>query len=334
VAGVVAVTVIAGSAPLAPGAGNAVARAVETLSSAGVFTAEGMRALLMDRDGYGPAAAGVIVEHPAWGVGIGTGDLFLSEYSERHLGKPLLVDNAQNWWRQVLVELGAAGGSAALASSLAALAALLALGRRAGAVTAVGYAGPVVAAGAMLLVSVPTQHPYIQLLMAWLLAMAAAPPGAPAVPADIVRRSPLMPAALALLAAVAAAISVPRPPERALASGRFYGYGNLTVDPPPPAGALWVGRHAVGVAPAGGRTLVVEASLPHQDLASAPVEVVVSDRRTQTCRVQVSTPAPVVCRFTIAPADLAAMVQIDVSRSWPTPAGDRGALVVLRYEPN
>ena len=284
-AGVVTVVIallIARAAPLAPGAGNALARAFATLTTGDLFTAAGARFVLLDRYGYGPAAVGVIAAHPAWGVGIGTGDLFMSEYSERHLGKPLLADNAQNWWRQVLVELGAVGGSAALAASVAPLFALLALWRRAGAITAIGYAGPVVGAGAMLLVSVPTQHPFIQLLMAWLLVMTTAPPGVAAVVSPGVSRRPLVPAILALVAAVGVVVTVPRPPERAHAAGRSYGYGNLPADPTPPPGALWIGRRAVGVAPASGRTFVIEASLPHQDLARAPVDVVVSDRRAQS----------------------------------------------------
>ncbi len=333
VATVVAALLIARAAPLAPGAGNALARALETLSGADLYTAEGASALLLDRYGYGPAAAGVIASYPAWGVGIGTGDLFMSEYSERHLGKKLLADNAQNWWRQVLVELGVVGGAAALVSSLAPLFALLALRRRAGVIAAIGYAGPLIGAGAMLMVSVPTQHPYIQLIMAWLLVMATAPPGISAVGSPRVPGVPLVPAIFALAAAVGGAVTVPRPPERAQAAGRAYGYGNLPADPPLPAGSFWIGRRAVGVAPASGRSFVIEASVPHQDLARTPVEVVVSDRRSQVCRFQVSTPAPVECRLTIAPGETAVLVQVDVSRLWPTPAGDRGALVVTRFVP-
>ena len=89
----------------------------------------------------------------------------------------------------------------------------------------------------------------------------------------------------------------------------------------------------MGVAPASGRSFVIAASVPHQDLARTPVEVVVSDRRSQACRFQVSTPAPVECRLTIAPGETAVLVQVDVSRLWPTPAGDRGALVVTRFVP-
>jgi len=216
-------------------------------------------------------------------------------------------------------------------SSLAPLFALVALWRRAGAIVAIGYAGPLIGAGAMLLVSVPTQHPYIQVLMAWLLVMTTTPPGVAAVAASGGQRRPLGPTLLAVLAAAGVVVTVPRPPERAQAAGRAYGYGNLPVDPPLPAGSFWIGRRAVGVAPATAPSFVIEASVPHQDLARAPVEVVVSDRRSQVCRFQVATPAPVECRLTVGPGEPAVLVQVDVSRLWPTPAGGRGALVVTRF---
>ncbi len=223
----------------------------------------------------------MIAAYPAWGVGIGTGDLFMSEYSERHLGKPLLADNAQNWWRQVLVELGGVGGSAALLSSLAPLFALLALSRRAGAIAAIGYAGPVVGRrrhAARLGADAASVHPVAHGVAAGDGDGAARRRGGRvAPPCRAVRwcppSSPWRPRS-GSPSRCRGRRSAPRPP------AALYGYGNLPVDPPLPAGSLWIGRRAVGVAPASGRSFVIEASLPHQDLARAPVEVVVSDRRS------------------------------------------------------
>ena len=315
----------------APQSGNALARAVQALSGADVFTFEGVRAALLDRYGYGPVAAAVIAEHPAWGVGIGTGDLFLADAAEALLGRPLIPDNAQNWWRQVLVELGAVGGAAPIAASLAALLALVRMARAAGAPRAVAHAAPMVGAGLILLVGVPTQHAFIQVLMAWLLVMATAPPGVAVAVAAPVRRGPLVPAVVALACAAVGPWTVPRPPERAFAAGRPYIYGGVPSADPLPEGTLWVGQHSVGVLPARGGRFDVAVSLPHADLAAAPVGVVIGNRHGHECRFLVSTPDPVECPIVVG-AGPVVMVAVDVDRGWRDGAGrQRAALVVMRY---
>ncbi len=315
----------------APPSGNALSRAVQALSGADVFTLEGARAALLDRYGYGPVSAAVIAAHPTWGMGIGTGDLFLADAAETQLGRPLIPDNAQNWWRQVLLELGVVGGAAPIAASLAALLALLRMARGAGAPRAVAHAAPIVAAGLILLVGVPTQHAFIQVLMAWLLVMASAPPGVALPVAAPVRRRPLVPAIVALACAAVGPWTVPRPPERAFAAGRPYIYGDVPSVDPLPLGTLWVGQHAVGVLPARGGRFDVAVSLPHADLATAPVGVVIGNRRGYACRFLVTTPDPVECPIVVG-AGPVVMVAVDVDRGWRDPAGhQRAALVVMRY---
>jgi hypothetical protein len=326
-----AVGVAARSAAEAPQSGNALARAVQALSGADVFTLEGIRAALLDRYGYGPVSAAVIAAHPAWGVGIGTGDLFLADAAETLLGRPLIPDNAQNWWRQVLVELGTVGGAAPIAASLAALLALLRMARGVGAVHAVAHAAPMVGAGLILLVGVPTQHVFVQVLMAWLLVMATAPPGVALPIAAPMRRGPLVPVTVAAVCAAVGPWTVPRPPERAFAAGRPYIYGNVASSDPLPAGTLWVGQHAVGVLPARGGRFDVAVSLPHTDLATAPVGVVIGDRRGHECRFLVTTPEPVECPIVVG-AGPVVMVAVDIDRGWRDAAGhERAALVVMRY---
>ena len=311
---------------------NALTRAVGTLADTDLFTLEGVRTALVDRYGYGPAAEAVIADHRWWGVGIGTGDLFLAEYSTARLNRPLIPDNAQNWWRHVVVDLGLAGGAAALVASLAVFTTLLVAWRVDGVSRMLSRTAPVVAAGVMLLVSVPTQHPLVQLAMAWLLALAAAPGGRPPLVAAAPRRSPWLPAAAALLSVAGLTASVARPPERAQAANRSWGYGNVPVPPPP--GTVWAGPHAVGVVPARSRHYEVVATLPHDDLAAAPVDLTISDRGAQVCRTRVATPAPVTCGFTLAPGLPAVMVQVDVSRGWPSAEGARGALIEVRFLPD
>jgi len=61
------------------------------------------------RDGYGAAAVQLIKEHPLFGVGVGRFAGLSSVYAQRITGRPIPPDNAQNLWRQTLVEQGLLG---------------------------------------------------------------------------------------------------------------------------------------------------------------------------------------------------------------------------------
>ena len=61
------------------------------------------------RDGYGAAAVELIKEHPLLGVGVGRFAGLSAGYAQRITGRPIPPDNAQNLWRQTLVEQGLLG---------------------------------------------------------------------------------------------------------------------------------------------------------------------------------------------------------------------------------
>jgi O-antigen ligase len=61
------------------------------------------------RFGYGTAASEMIRSNPWFGVGIGAFPLIVGDYPYSHLGGPLSPDNAQNWIRHNLAELGIIG---------------------------------------------------------------------------------------------------------------------------------------------------------------------------------------------------------------------------------
>ena len=65
--------------------------------------------LLWRRDGYGLAAVAAIREHPWFGVGIGRFFAVSTRYHQRVAGGAIPPDNAQNLWRQTLVEQGLLG---------------------------------------------------------------------------------------------------------------------------------------------------------------------------------------------------------------------------------
>lgn len=70
---------------------------------------ESARELLWERFGYGSAAIKMIAEHPVSGVGVGTFHTLVHDFAIAASGKEIVPDNAQNWYRHHLAELGLIG---------------------------------------------------------------------------------------------------------------------------------------------------------------------------------------------------------------------------------
>lgn len=64
--------------------------------------------LLWERFGFGPAAIEMIKEHPIEGVGVGMFHTLVHDFGKLR-GYDIRSDNAQNWFRHVLAELGVLG---------------------------------------------------------------------------------------------------------------------------------------------------------------------------------------------------------------------------------
>ena len=80
----------------------------ELVPQPSVEGAQGLVIKLWDRGWYGPAAHLMIREHPFVGVGVGGFHPLVDQYSRR-AGWPAPFDNAQNWYRHHLAELGLIG---------------------------------------------------------------------------------------------------------------------------------------------------------------------------------------------------------------------------------
>lgn len=70
-----------------------------------------------DRSSYGGVAAKMIAAHPSAGIGIGLFHLMGADYIRVHL-HDVPPDNAQNWWRHNLVEMGVLGAAGLVVWSL------------------------------------------------------------------------------------------------------------------------------------------------------------------------------------------------------------------------
>ena len=75
-------------------------------------------ASLWNRGGYGPIALRMTREFPLTGVGAGSYRILAPDYWRAMANDALPLDNAQNWWRHQIAELGVFGGALIIAFSV------------------------------------------------------------------------------------------------------------------------------------------------------------------------------------------------------------------------
>lgn len=239
---------------------------------------------LWDRFGYGSAALGMIREHPVAGVGVGAFHALVHDYAAVHGGRDLPPDNAQNWWRHVVAEMGVPGALPWLAFTLLLLRAILT--RRAGpdepAARVLG--GLLLAFGAISLLSMPSQSLPVALtfwtFVFWFLASAgrASAPAAAMAPPRRFQAARLLAAGLVVAHAVATFISARgelNPIERSVRFGWDYRAGltglERSADGTP--GRRWTRARALTLVPVRGRVLKFVAWTGHPDANEHPIPV-------------------------------------------------------------
>ena len=126
-------------------------------------SAQGLARTLWNRGWYGPAADLMIREHPFVGVGIGGYHPLVDQYSRR-AGWPAPFDNAQNWYRHHLAELGLIGSIPWILWVILFTGFLLRTrGTGEQRFPAAVVRGPLVALGIVSLLGVPAQSPVVTL---------------------------------------------------------------------------------------------------------------------------------------------------------------------------
>jgi hypothetical protein len=124
---------------------------------------------LWNRGWYGPAAHLMLREHPLVGVGIGSYHPLVDQYSRR-AGWAAPFDNAQNWYRHQLAELGLIGSIPWILWVILFTGFLLTTrGKGEHRIPAAVVKGTLVALGVVSLVGVPAQSPVVT-LMFWTFA--------------------------------------------------------------------------------------------------------------------------------------------------------------------
>jgi hypothetical protein len=131
----------------------------------------GLKELFLNRGGYGPIALRMTREFPLTGVGAGSYRIIAPDYGRALLNDALPPDNAQNWWRHQIAELGVFGSALIIGFSiLVAWRVLTARDGNADPAAAWTVRGLLVGLGATSLFGMPTQNP---LVLCWFFALVA-----------------------------------------------------------------------------------------------------------------------------------------------------------------
>jgi O-antigen ligase len=300
---------------------------IERFASMGtqLFTAEGLRQVLWDRDGYGLVANAMLAQHPFFGVGVGMFHGLVGQYTSG-----LIADNAQNWYRHQLAELGVVGslGWIVFVASFAWW--VIRSHRGASPGTAVVRMILIVLA-LISLVGMPTQDPALAItfwtMAAWFVQLVGMPEAAAAPASRRAWTAAVTVVGVAAVGTLAAARGSLRPP-RLAQSASVDAYGEYVYGFWPPEGSAddpfrWVGRRGTIVVPVSGRqfTLTLAANLP--DLASRPVHVKAwVDGRT-IVDSELTIESPVVEKTLILPAgERRVLVETASDRSATAPRPD------------
>jgi O-antigen ligase len=263
--------------------GNPLMRALDRVPR---LDGEEIRRFVVDdlwvRFGYGQAAVDMIADHPLAGIGVGAFHIVAPEYIYRADGRTLASDNAQNWWRHQLAELGVLGALPAIWASILIVGLLFGEAERdpPGVVTILRAA--IAGVGISSLFGVPTQHPAtwlsfataVFLLYALVHADGESRAERPAAGAVI--------AGLALAAMVSAGLMVTargnlRPLTRALDSVAPHVQGLSPLEGFSDYGEFrWTGTSAIAAVPVRDRWLQLTLWAPFADVASRAITARVS----------------------------------------------------------
>jgi O-Antigen ligase len=277
---------------------------------------------LWSRGMYGTAAVVMIKEHPLVGVGLGG---FNYQYGDvlARMGVELKPDNAQNWFRQQIAELGIVGSIGWILWLLLFLVVLVRCPDAEGSGLKISAAkGGIVGLASASLLGMPTQDAAASItfvvIVSWCLSLKAecAFLKRPAIGRSTMLEWGVMLGVLVsfLSGTAYAARNELRPVSRAARSGFPYRYG-FTVDSSDST-IRWTGRKAVELITADKRWLKVELGQVAPDAEANPVPVSVSIDKTLILRVSRRSNFPLVRWVRMPPYGTPLTVQIEVERTW------------------
>ena len=230
---------------------------------------------LTDRFGYGKAAAMMIREHWLSGIGVGSFHTLVHDYAGA-LKMELVPDNAQNWFRQQVAELGVIGSLACFAWCLLFLRALVARARDARfSPSAWVLRGSLLAFGVVSLVGVAGQATAVVITFwtftFWYLSVVEWPtefdPGRRQIVSNSAWALVLVIVAVHAATTYASARGDLLPQNRAKRFGWYYRYGlhDLERSRDGGRGRLWTMKKSLAVIPVEGSVLKFVCWIDHPD---------------------------------------------------------------------
>jgi hypothetical protein len=285
---------------------------------------------LWTRDGYGAAAVRMIADHPLTGVGIGAFNTYVRDVGLRIGWAYLETDNAQNWWRHQLAELGVLGSVGPFAWTVLFLIAASSIWSRNAARSFIGPTiGAVLGFAAASLVGVPGQVPIVAVTFIvfafWIVGLDNAEP---MVSLPMSRRMSVVIATVVTVfvaGTIVVALTDMRPPYRALRAGWPYHYGFYNQEQSSESQFRWTAKKAVDVVQVRGPwlKLVIGGAVP-RGAELDPLEVKVWRDRSLIMRAR-RHDGTAVTRYVRMPEGASwVMLQIEADRTWrPSDYGEK-----------
>ena len=285
---------------------------------------------LWTRGGYGSVATRMIRDYPLTGVGVGSFNWMAPDYWRTMAQGSLPFDNAQNWWRHQVAELGVVASMPILLWSL--LIAWLVFTRRSrpdARIETEMLRGLLFGIGVASLLGMPTQNPVVLVIFFYIVARfeILTRPTAELVKGHGIGRFLDPPARLAWIAGVAVAVGYAgghlvlargplKPLERAARTSRDYVVGTYASERLPQGEFRWTKKHATFALVAPSRFLVVRYHIDHPDADAHPVEL----RITTPCQTLVdefrTDSAIDAVAFELPEGQQRVVFDTDVSRTW------------------
>ena len=281
-------------------------------------------AQLWARGGYGTVAVQMTREHPLAGVGAGGYRYLAPDYFRVLANMQLPPDNAQNWWRHQLAELGISGSLLVLVWSGLVAWHVLARGRSANRTQAWTARGLLAGIGLCSLFGMPTQNPIVLLwfffLVAWLTTLSPVPDREAVLPLKWDRVAPLVVVVLAVVH-VGGQILLARGPlsvaERARRFSRDYVAGGYGPERREDGHEFhWTDNRSEFILPAHTRWIAVSIWAHHPDITERPVRVTLSSPCRTVFQYELRSPEPVYVGVTLPPGMNTFDAVVRASRTW------------------
>ena len=286
---------------------------------------------LWDRGGYGPIAVRMTREYPLTGVGAGSYRVLAPDYHRAIANEALPLDNAQNWWRHQIAELGVFGGALIIAFSV--LVGWRVLTGRDGdpdVASASTVRGLLLGLGLTSMFGMPTQNP---LVLYWFLALVAWFAWLVPDPSPRRERSTAEPR-IAWIVATGLAIAYAaghlllsagslHPLQRAQRADRDYVIGAYPPEPLPESNEFrWTGGETRFFWAVRSRFMAVRFWAHHPDVAARPVHVTL----TSPCGVlfdeDISSDNSMSVGMALPEGQRTLEATLSVSRTWTPGEGD------------